>query len=269
MLRHATSGKALLRMRRSLPSVALILGLLIVWEFGLILTDQPSYRLPPFRSVVWLAIARSQELFLPNAWVTLQEVMLGFALAATTGVSIGVLIFYSRVIRRAAFPVLVASQAIPVIAVAPLLIIWFGYGMSAKVVVAAVISFFPVVINTVAGLDASDKEMVRLMQSLGAGKFEIFRKVRFPAALPLIFAGWRTATAICVIGAIVGEWVGAYSGLGPVMIAAHNNFRTDIVFAAILYASGMGVSLFGIVTAVERAVIPWHYGTSPRRRGRR
>jgi len=258
--RGSKAARSLRRMfKQYWPAVALVAAIILFWEVFVIVTNQPSYVLPPFHQIVLTVIREAKPIYLSNAWVTLQAVLAGFVIAATFGITAGTVIFHSKTLRRAVLPVLVSSQAVPMIAIAPLLIIWFGFGLAPKIIVAAVISFFPVTMNTLAGLAAADEDSIRLMRSLDASGWTTYRKVRFPAALPFMFAGLKTAAAICVIGAVVGEWVGAHSGLGPVMIAAHASFRTVLVFGAIVYLAAMGIGLFLFVTIVERLTIPWNF----------
>lgn len=248
-----------------LPVLVVVAALVAFWELFIIVTGQPDYILPPLHEILVVAVERAGTTFLPNAWVTLQEILLGFFFGATVGLILGTVIFFSLTMRRALLPIVIATQAIPVIAIAPVLVVWFGFGMTPKVIVAALISFFPVVVNTIAGLNAVDRDTVNLMHSMNASGRQIFTMVRIPAALPHVFTGLKNAAAISAIGAIVGEWVGAHEGLGPVMIAANAGFKTTVVFAAIFYLSAMAISLFLLVVLVERLVMPWHFLTREKR----
>ena len=156
-------------------------------------------------------------------------------------------------------PFVIASQAVPVIAIAPILIIWFGFGMLPKVLVTGLLCFFSLVINSMAGYASVEREALDLMDSVGATRRQIFLKVQFPAALPNIFVGLKLAAAASAIGAIVGEWVGADKGLGPVIMSANSAFLTADIFAAIIYLALMAISLFLLVSLAERLVIPWYY----------
>lgn len=247
------------KLRSSLPSLLALCMIFGVWELFVHVTDQPAYILPPLSSIVETAIVLAADRLLPAAWVTLQEMLMGFGIGVVVGLTLGTLIHFSVLLRQGLLPLVIGSQAIPVIAIAPLLILWFGFGMTPKVIVAALVAFFPVVVNTVSGLAAVDRDMIRLMDSLGATKRQIYCKVYLPASLPFIFAGVKNAAAISAIGAIVGEWVGAHEGLGPVMIAAIAGFKTTVVFAAILYLAIMAVGLFLLVSLIERLAMPWHF----------
>jgi ABC-type nitrate/sulfonate/bicarbonate transport system permease component len=247
--------------REYLPTLVVLATIILFWEFFNDITGEPEWVLPPLHKIINTAFTQAGDRFLPAAWITLQEMLLGFGFGAGSGLGVGILIFQSQTFRRALMPFVISTQAIPVIAIAPLLILWFGFGMTPKVIVAALISFFPVVVNTISGLSSVERDSVNLMRSFGANEWKIFAMVRFPASLPYVFTGLKNAAAISAIGAIVGEWVGAHEGLGPVMIAANAGFKTDIVFAAIFYLATMAISMFLIVSVIERIVLPWHYIT--------
>ena len=254
------------RLRNAVPTIV-ALGLIVaVWELFIVVTGEPEYVLPPLHRIVETGIEHAADRFLPNAWVTLVEMLLGFGLGVSAGLVLGTVIFHSRLLRQALLPIVISTQAIPVIAIAPILILWFGFGITPKVIVVALICFFPVCVNTISGLASVEMDAINLMRSFGATERQLFTKVRFPAALPFIFTGVKNAAAISAIGAIVGEWVGAHEGLGPVMIAANAGFKTAIVFAAIFYLAIMAISLFLLVGLVERIVMPWHFLTRERKR---
>ena len=234
-------------------------GVVAIWELFVVVTGMPDYILPPLSTIFATGINKAELTFLPNAWVTLQEVISGFTLGVATGFWLGTAIFFSNVLRRGLLPFVIASQAVPVIAIAPILIIWFGFGMLPKVLVTGLLCFFPLVINSMAGYASVEREALDLMDSLGATRRQIFLKVQFPAALPNIFVGLKLAAAASAIGAIVGEWVGADKGLGPVIMSANSAFLTADIFAAIIYLALMAISLFLLVSLAERLVIPWYY----------
>ena len=252
-----------------LPAILLIIALIVFWEMFNIMFDQPDYILPPLHDILYTAYEYAPDQFLPNAWVTLQEVLIGYLLAVAFGLVLGVSISESTTLKRALLPLVISSQAIPVLAIAPVLIIWFGFGMAPKIIIVVLISFFPIVITTVTGLQSVSRDMLYLLDSLSASRWQVLRRVKFPAALPYIFAGLKNSAVISVIGAFVGEYVGAIEGLAPVMILANSAFRTDVVFAAIFYLSAMGIMMYLAVTLLERRMIRWHFvargtnGTSP------
>lgn len=254
-----SKSPALNRLRAMFPTLVAVSIIVAVWELFNVVTGSPDYVLPPLHDIIYTMGDRAFDKLIPAAWVTFQEILLGFFYGSAVGLTLGTAIFHSRVLRQAILPLVIGTQSIPVIAIAPILIIWFGFGMSPKVIVAALIVFFPVTVTTISGLASVDRDMINLMDSLGASKWQIFSKVRFPAALPFIFAGLKNAAAISAIGAIVGEWVGAHEGLGPVMIASNAAFKTATTFAAIFYLATISISMFLIVTYAERRFIPWHF----------
>jgi ABC-type nitrate/sulfonate/bicarbonate transport system permease component len=262
---RGSGGRWLRAARQALPLVAVLASVVAFWELFIYVTGEPAYVLPPLHQVVFVAITQAPDKLLPAAWVTLQEMLIGFACGVALGLVLGAAIHHSKLIRQGLLPIVIGSQSIPVIAIAPILIIWFGFDMGPKIIMTAVITFFPVAVNTIAGFAAVDPDMINLMRSLDASDWQIFRKVRLPAASPFIFAGVRNSAAISAIGAIVGEWVGADEGLGPVMIAANAGFKTTVVFAAILYLAIMAVALFLAVGLIERVAMPWHFVARQRR----
>jgi ABC-type nitrate/sulfonate/bicarbonate transport system permease component len=234
----------------------LILFFLFLWQAAVAVFDLPHYILPsPLR--VFRTLGQAWDILLLHAVRTLIEVLVGFTVALAMGFGLAVLITYSAVLRRAIYPLVIASQTVPVIAIAPLLIVWFGYDMMPKVVMTALIAFFPVVVNTADGLEATDPDLLDLMRLLRASWWQTFRKIRFPSALPFVFSGMKIAAAVSVIGAVIGEWVGADKGLGFLMIRANAQLRTDLIFASIVVLSAMGIALFLAVAALEKISMPW------------
>ncbi len=238
--------------------IPLFLIVLVIggWEITVRLRDTPRWFLPP-PSAVFTALIDSRRTLLHHTFVTLEEVALGFLLAFMLGVAFALAIASSRIVERAFYPFVIASQAIPIIALAPILLIWFGYGMTPKIIVVALICFFPIVVNTVDGLRSVDPELIDLLRSMGASTWTTYRVVRIPSSLPYLFSGTRIAAAVSVIGALIGEWVGSYAGLGYYMIRSAGQFATDKVFAAVLISALLGLILFGIVSLLERLLLPW------------
>ena len=216
----------------------------------------PRWFLPP-PSAVASALVTSRGTLLHHTSVTLEEVALGFLLSFVLGVAFALAIASSNIVERAFYPFVIASQAIPIIALAPILLIWFGYGMTPKVIVVALICFFPIVVNTVDGLRSVDPELIDLLRSMGASNWTTYRVVRIPSSLPYLFSGTRIAAAVSVIGALIGEWVGSSAGLGYYMIRSAGQFATDKVFAAVLISALLGLLLFGMVSLLERLLLPW------------
>jgi ABC-type nitrate/sulfonate/bicarbonate transport system permease component len=239
-----------------LAPILLLLLALAVWEAWVRIDDTPQWFLPA-PSAVARALARDRNLLLTNAWVTLREVLVGFVLAVVAGVVVAVAIDSSRIVARALYPIVIASQAVPIVALAPLLLIWFGHGLLPKVIVTALIAFFPIAVNTVDGLRSADRETLDLLRTLGAKRWARFRLVKMPGALPFLFSGARIGIAVAVIGAVFGELVGAEAGLGHLMTLSGANLRTDRVFACVVVLSVIAVGLFAAVALLERALLPW------------
>jgi ABC-type nitrate/sulfonate/bicarbonate transport system permease component len=238
-----------------LPLLVLSIAL-AAWEIIVRIRDTPRWFLPKPSDIAQEMVA-SRALLLQHTWTTAQEVLVGLSLAFVLGVLLAVAIASSRFVERAVYPAIVASQAIPIIALAPILLIWFGYGMTPKVIVVVLICFFPIVVSMVDGLRAADADAIALLRSMGANRLQIMRIVRVPASLPNLFSGLRIAAAVSVIGALVGEWVGASSGLGYLMTRSAAQFQTPRLFAAVVIAAIMGVLLFALVALVERLALPW------------
>ncbi|WP_226628984.1 ABC transporter permease [Alloyangia pacifica] len=238
------------------PAVWTLIALLLFWEVMVRLREIPQYILPA-PSVIFAEIVSYWHRLWPNALVTLGEILFGFACAVCIAVPLAVSVVYSQFMARAVFPIIVMSQTIPKVAIAPLLLTWFGYGVTPKIVIVIMLSFFPIVINTVMGLRATTPEMLYLARSMGANGWQIFWKFRLPKALPFIFGGLKLATALSVIGAIVAEFIGADKGLGYLILIAGANFDIARQFASIILISLMGMSFFGLLTWLERVAIPW------------
>ena len=235
-------------------SVGLAIGLLVLWQVVVKLLGVPAWLLPAPTDIVSAMVANAGSLTF-HGLVTLSEVLVGFALAFLVGVALAIAIAKVPVLDRALYPYVVASQTIPVIAIAPLLLFWFGYGLWPKAIVVVLISFFPIAVNTVDGFRSVDPELRNLLRTMGASPAQIFTKVELPAALPYLLSGTKVAIAVSVIGAVVGEWVGAQAGLGYYMIRAAAQFHADLVFAAIVVLSALGIGLFGLVALVERVAL--------------
>ena len=242
--------------RNLLPALALLAALLTLWQLLSWALQVPAWLLPSPAQIVRAAVATGPLL----AWhsvQTLLETALGLLLAVGGGLGMAIAIDLSPTLRRVLYPLLVASQTVPIMALAPLLIIWFGYGVASKAVVVGLVCFFPITVATADGLRAADPDLLALLRAMGATRRQIFFKVRLPGALPGFFSGLRIAMTYSVIGAIIGEWVGAGRGLGVYMIRSSNSFLTDQVFAAIAVTSFLSIGLFLAVTTLERVALPW------------
>ncbi len=237
--------------------VITLAGVVAVWEAAVDLGGIARYVLPA-PSDIWASSVAHAGSLLAHSWVTLWETLAGFGVSLAIGIPLAVLIVYSRLFDRILYPILVASQAVPKVALAPILLVALGYSILPKIIVAFLIAFFPVVVNTVTGLASVDRDTLNLMHSMGATKLDIFLKVRFPHAVPSMIAGFKVAIALAVVGAVVGEFVGSRSGLGYYLLLATGNFDTPLVFACVVCLTLMGIVLFYTVGLLEIALGRWN-----------
>jgi putative hydroxymethylpyrimidine transport system permease protein len=236
--------------------IALVAALIGGWEAFARLGGVANYLLPAPTEIAQ-ALVDDRHLLLSDSWVTGREVLLGFALALAAGLLIAVLLHLSPLLRRAVYPLVVGSQAVPVIVIAPILVIWFGFGIVPKLIVIALICFFPVVVNTLDGLRSVDAAQLKMLQTLGASRADVFRHLELPSALPYVFSGAKIAVAVAVIGAVFGELVGSDAGLGHAIQIGTAELLTARVFAAVLILALMAIALFLVVAALERWAVPW------------
>jgi putative hydroxymethylpyrimidine transport system permease protein len=235
----------------------LILVLILLWEAIVRGFDVPEY-LFPAPSQVAIALRDDWSTILaPATWVSLREVLIGFAIAAVAGVGLAIVLHMFGPLRRAVYPLLIGSQTIPIVVLAPILVIVLGYGIMPKLVIVALICFFPIVVNGLDGLRSVDDDFIRMMKTLDANRWAIFKRIEFPGALPSIFSGMRIAATFAAIGAVFGEWAGASAGLGYVMLQATPNLQTARIFAAILILTLIALALFALVSLLERIFVPW------------
>jgi len=244
-------------MRRSaFFSGALIFIIIGVWESACRGFNVPGFILPMPSRIISVAVFQAPML-LPHAATTAMEVLIGILLSLMVAVPLAMIMFARPALENAIAPFLVASQAVPVFAIAPLLVIWLGYGIASKVMMAAVIIFFPITVSLLEGFKSCDSEFRILFQLMGAGFWKTMRLLYWPWALPHFFAGLKVGVSVATIGAVIGEWVGAQQGLGYLMIQANARLKVDLVFAAILWLSVMGLSLWVFVGYLERKIITW------------
>lgn len=248
-----------------LSPLLLVLALLMAWEASVRVAGVAPYLLPaPSRIIAASYDARS--LLWGHLLTTTVEALLGMAIGAVVGVLLAVAISSVAMLRRSLYPLLVVSQVIPIVVLAPLLVLWFGFGLTPKVIVVGLIVFFPVVVSTVAGLTRVDPEMVDLVRSMGASRRQVMRTVLIPAAVPAFFAGLRISAAYAVAGAVIGELVGAQSGLGLFIDRSRASYQVDRIFVAVALIALLSVALFGLVSLAARAASPWQYATEAGRR---
>ena len=247
--------------------LGLAAAVVVVWEVGVRLAHVPAYLLPP-PSAIFQSLVSDWKVIYLNITPTLIAIVGGFALSVVIGIPLATLIVFSRFAERMLYPPMIASQAIPKVAIAPLFVVWMGFGVLPKVWIAFLIAFFPVVIDTVVGLRSVQPEMLQLGRSMGGGTLKVFLKLRLPNALPNIFAGLKVAIALAVVGAITGEFVGSQSGLGYLLTSASGQMDTALVFAVLVTISVIAMLLFMIIEAIEKLVIPWHSSMRSRNVGR-
>lgn len=238
------------------PAAALLTLLLAIWQAYVQMADVNPVILPAPTEVA-TAIWENRSSLASDMAVTLREIIYGFLLGAGLGMALGILIVYSKAMERTLYPLVITSQAVPVFAIAPLLVIWFGFGITPKVLMAAVIVFFPICVNQVEGLRSADRGAIELMSAYGASEWRIFRTVRLPASVPYLLAGMQLGITYAVIGAVVAEWLGADNGIGYRMVVANSLAQTEIVFAAIVVVAVVGVTLFACVRIIGNLLFPW------------
>src|SRR5512141_2159895 len=235
----------------------LVILLVALWELAIRIFRIPPYLVPAPEAVVKQLVAEWPRLWresVPTTYATLG----GFALSIAFGIPMALVIAYSRTVESFVYPLLVFSQSVPKIAIAPLFVVWFGFGMIPPVIAAFMLGFFPVVVSTVVGFKSVDADMIDLARSMKASRLQTFMRISLPHALPSIFAGLKVSITLAVVGAVVGEFVGSNSGIGYLLQIANGNFDLPLMFAALTVLSGIGVVLFVAIDVVERMMIPWH-----------
>lgn len=239
-----------------MPSIILLIAFLIIWELTVKIFDIPKVILPA-PSLIWQTLIEDRLLLWGHLKFTMSEIVIGFLVSLVTGMTLGILIVYSKTLERFIYPLVIASQVVPVFAIAPLFVIWFGFGMLPKILIAALVTFFPICVNQVEGLRSVDPGIINLMKSYSATEYQVFKIVRFPASLPFLFAGIQVGITFSVIAAVFGEWVGSEKGIGAFMIASNSMSRTDRVFASIIVLAVLGIVFFTLVKFLSNVLLPW------------
>jgi NitT/TauT family transport system permease protein len=237
--------------------IGTLAAVLVVWEVAARLFSIPTFLLPP-PSLIAQSMYTHAAVLADESMETTLEILLGFGLSIAVGVPLALAIFLWPPVARTVYPLLVSSQAVPKVAVAPLFLVWFGFGLLPKVLIAFLIAFFPVVINTAMGLASIEREKIYLAQSMGLGRLATFFKIQLPNALPSIFAGLKISITLAVVGAVVGEFVAGQAGLGYLMLLANGNMDTALLFAGIVALTILGVVFFALIGVIERLVVPAH-----------
>lgn len=245
-------------MREVFPPLFLILFVIFAWYTVAVQSGLSDFILPTPISVLQ-AGWRTRDILSSAIGTTMVETLIGLVISIILGVGIAAMMDLSSFLRRALYPILVASQTVQILAIAPLLIIWFGFGLLPKVIIVVLVCFFPMAVNTADGLASADPDYIALLMAMGANRRQIWRMVRLPSALPSFFSGLRVAVTYSVVGATIGEWVGGSEGLGLYMLRSKNALATDQVFFAIVVTSAISIGLFTLIYVIERMALPWYY----------
>ncbi|MDT9593595.1 ABC transporter permease [Nocardioides zeae] len=247
---------------RAKPELVLVPAVFVVvvlaWEFGVQLFDVEAYVLPPPSAILeQLQVQLGDSTFWGHFWVTFQEAAAGFAIGITAAIVLGTAISQISIVEKTLMPYIVAFQTIPKVALAPLFVVWFGFGLTSKIVMAAVICFFPMLINVVEGLRSADADRIQMLKVFGAGRWQIFKKVQLPSAMPFIFAGIDIGIVFAILGAVVGEFIGAQEGLGYLLLQTNYNFDIPGMFAVLIVLSVLGLVAHALVRIIQKRVTFW------------
>ncbi|WP_163529007.1 ABC transporter permease [Halobacillus ihumii] len=237
------------------PGLVLIL-LLILWEAGSHLFEVPDWLLPA-PSLIWQEVIKGWPQYSHHLFSTIQLSLLGFVIGSSFGMFVAIILHMIPSLRKAFYPLIILSQNIPIIVLAPLLVIWFGFGWLPKVIVIVLVCFFPIAIATMDGLRQTNQELIHYMKMAGASNGQIFRKLQWPHAIPSMFSGLKISATYSVMGAVISEWLGANEGIGVYMTLASSSFRTDRVFVAIFFIMMLSLLFFGVISQAEKALTKW------------
>lgn len=247
------------------PPLLLLGGIIVVWEVVVAVGDIPDYVLPA-PSEVAAALVDNAAVIAGHAVSTLTTATVGLLVGAAVGVLLAFAMAASTTVRAALYPLVVVSQSIPMVVLAPLFVVWFGFGLLPRVLVVALVSFFPVAVATVTGLTTADRDQVDLVRAMGGSRRDVVRHVLMPGAVPGLFTGLKVAASYAMFAAVVGEWIGASSGLGLYLERSRASFATDQMFAAVVVIAAVSVLLVGLVFAAERLAAPWRVAEQARAR---
>ena len=238
-------------------ALAIFVLLFVIWEVAVRVTGVKEYLLPP-PSKVWTEFWKRHAIVSAGAWVTAQEILAGYALAVVVSIPLALAVAYSRFMEQAVYPVIVFLQIVPKIAIAPLFIIWFGFGFTPKLLLVFLLSFFPIVVSSIAGFKSADRDVMDFARTTGAGRLRMFMKISLPQALPHIFTGLKVGAALAATAAVVAEFVASDKGLGYLLLQYNGQLDTPMVFATIVILSLIGLAVYYAVEIVERLAVPWH-----------
>lgn len=245
---------------RNLPRIVFpVIGtvlIITVWHFYIVVFKVPPVVIPPPLRVLE-SLIKDWGLLLVESWTTFLECVYGFALAVVIGILIAVTVTASRTLNLMFYPILIATQSIPKVAIAPIVLVWFGTGLESKIAIAFIVAFFPMVVDTATGLRATPEDLLDLARSLKCTRLQIFWKIQVPSALPFIFSGAKVAVTLAVIGAVIGEFMGSNSGLGNLLLVANAQVNSPLVWASLVFLSVLGMLLYAAVVVAERFLMPW------------
>jgi NitT/TauT family transport system permease protein len=247
------NGQIILRLLYPAIGVALIVA---VWDFYVVEFDVPGVVMPR-PGLVLVAMMEGWNDLLTESWVTFLECVYGFALAVVIGIPIAVMVTASSMLNQMFYPLLIAIQSVPKVAIAPIALVWFGFGMESKLAIVFMVAFFPMVVDTATGLRSTPQDLMDLARALKCSRFQIFWKIQLPWAMPFVFSGAKVAVTLAVIGAVVGEFVGAEAGLGKLLLVANSQIDPPLVWAALIFLSALGMLMFAAVVLAERILMPW------------
>lgn len=230
--------------------------ILAIWQLYAELLDISKIVLPTPADIIEVSWRR-YNLLLTETWPTFLESVCGFALALMLGIPLAVCVANSRVLNLSLYPILIATQSVPKVAIAPIILVWFGLGMQSKLAIAFLVAFFPIIVDTATGLKETPAGLIELGRSLRATRWQMFWKIQFPAALPFIFSGAKVAVTLAVIGAVIGEFVGSVDGLGNLLLSANSQLNGPLAWAALVWLSVLGIVLFIAVVLAQKLVMPW------------
>jgi len=239
----------------------------VAWELVARAGQVPRYLLPAPTGIA----ARFMEfkgLIAKELMVTLEETLLGFGLSVAVGIPLAMALVSSRIFNRAIYPLLIGSQVVPKVALAPLFLVWFGFGLTSKVLIVFLVAFFPIVIDAIVGIQSTETGKLHVARAAGATPLQLFWRVRLPHALPAIFGGMKVAITLAMVGALVGDFIAAENGIGRLLLSANGNMDTELLFAAILALVGAGIALFLLMEGLEKLALPWHISQRTETRGR-
>ena len=254
---HLRSNALVVWLGKRGGAFAIFVLLFVIWEVAVRVTGIKEYLLPP-PSRVWTEFWKRHAVVSSGAWVTTQEILAGYALAVAVSIPLALAVAYSRFMEQAVYPVIVFLQIVPKIAIAPLFIIWFGFGFTPKLLLVFLLSFFPIVVSSIAGFKSADRDVMDFARTTGAGSLRMFAKITLPQALPHIFTGLKVGAALAATAAVVAEFVASDKGLGYLLLQYNGQLDTPMVFATIVILSLIGLAVYYAVEVVERITIPWH-----------